>query len=537
LYNNTVIHRSVPGFVIQGGGFTPDGNGIQTFPPIVNEFSPSRPNVAGTIAMAKTSDPNSATSQWFINLADNSSSLDDTANSGGFTVFGSVINNTMSTVNAIAALPVADGSSVNAAWDTIPVLQQVPPGSLTPSNYVTVSSAVQLPESTLFTYSATSDNPSLVSPSVSGTGLTLNYPSPGSTGVANITVTATDSADGSTSSQTFLAAVGVLPVTLGTGGEKSVSFTSPAGKVVQISYAGPGSAAITFTGTGLTSTVNAKHKTATVTGTAGDIGLASVTTAGTTAKSALTFGGARGASIGLGSLTTSAPIGTISGAEVTFTGNLTAGGTIGKLILGPVTGSNITLTSASAVTLGNLTTSNVTASGSIKALTVKGAETGSNITLTGTAAGKATDLGKLVVTSAISTSKLISSGNLGSLSAAAVTDSSIYAGVTPAGGAALPSTLAEFSSQSSISAVKVGTFTGSDLSAYVLGKLSLGSIPVSNGGVQFGVAAASIAALAGRTDQGGKLNLKKLTTEATLTAQLAKEKISLAGTDLLISII
>ncbi len=219
LYNNTVVHRSAPGFVIQGGGFTPDGGSIQTFPPIVNEFSPSRPNVTGTIAMAKTSDPNSATSQWFINLADNSSSLDNTANSGGFTVFGSVINGTFSTVNSIAALPVTDGSSVNGAWTNLPVLQSVPPGSLTPSNYVIVSSAQQLPESSLFTYTATSDNPSLVAPSISGTGLTLNYPNPSSTGVANITVTATDSADGSKSSQTFLAAVGVLPVTLGAGGK------------------------------------------------------------------------------------------------------------------------------------------------------------------------------------------------------------------------------------------------------------------------------------------------------------------------------
>jgi hypothetical protein len=355
-------------------------------------------------------------------------------------------------------------------------------------------------------------------------------------------VTATDSIDGSTTSQTFLAAVGVLPVTLGTGGEKSVSFTNPTGQVVQVSYAGPGSATLAFTGTGLTSTINAKHKSVTITGSANDIGLASVSTTGTTAKSAITFGGARGALVTVDSITTDASIGTVSGAEVTLAGNLTAGGSIGKLILGPVTGSNITLGGAAAkrgaaITLGAVAGTNITSSVPIASLTVRGDLTGSNITLTGTAAGKATDLGKLAVTGTISGSKLISSGNLGSISAASTTASAFYAGVAPANGAALPSTLGEFTSQSSIASIKIGTITGTDVAAFTLGKLSLGLIHVSNGGVTFGVAAASIAALSGRSDLGAKFNLKKLTSQAAVTAQLAKEKITLAGTDFLISVI
>ena len=99
-YNGTVIHRSEPGpppFVIQGGGYTlgtnpsgdPTGTHITTDAPVVNEFSPSRPNLRGTIAMAKTSDPNSATSEWFVNLSNNTS-LDSPNNSGGFTTFGTV---------------------------------------------------------------------------------------------------------------------------------------------------------------------------------------------------------------------------------------------------------------------------------------------------------------------------------------------------------------------------------------------------------------------------------------------------------------
>lgn len=103
-YEGTFVHRSVPGFVIQGGGFRFDGANpvaIETNPPVANEFQ--RPNLRGTIAMAKQAeDPDSATSQWFINLTDNPDL--DTQN-GGFTVFGEVVGDGMQVVDGIAALP------------------------------------------------------------------------------------------------------------------------------------------------------------------------------------------------------------------------------------------------------------------------------------------------------------------------------------------------------------------------------------------------------------------------------------------------
>lgn len=99
-YAGTIIHRSVPGFVIQGGGFDTSGTAIATDPPVVNEFK--LPNVQGTLSMAKVGgDPNSATSQWFISLADNRANLDN--QNGGFTVFGHVLTG-MDVVNQIAAL-------------------------------------------------------------------------------------------------------------------------------------------------------------------------------------------------------------------------------------------------------------------------------------------------------------------------------------------------------------------------------------------------------------------------------------------------
>lgn len=111
-YTNGIFHRSIRGFVIQGGGFRiVDGsNGktitpVSTFAPITNEFKIS--NTRGTVAMAKLPDnPDSATNQWFVNLANNSSNLDN--QNGGFTVFGRVIFGGMTIFDAIEDLPPTD---------------------------------------------------------------------------------------------------------------------------------------------------------------------------------------------------------------------------------------------------------------------------------------------------------------------------------------------------------------------------------------------------------------------------------------------
>ena len=103
-WNGSLVHRSVPGFVIQGGGFREVGGAyaaIPTDPPVANE--PCLSNTAGTIAMARIGgQPNSATDQWFVNLVNNTS-LDSV--DGGFTAFGKVVGNGMSVVQQIAALP------------------------------------------------------------------------------------------------------------------------------------------------------------------------------------------------------------------------------------------------------------------------------------------------------------------------------------------------------------------------------------------------------------------------------------------------
>ncbi len=109
-YDGTFIHRSVPGFVIQGGGFSYDASTntappVETDPPVVNEFGMS--NLRGAVSYAKSAgSADSATSQFFFNLADNSQNLDN--QNGGFTVFGRVLGDGMDTVDAIAALPIYD---------------------------------------------------------------------------------------------------------------------------------------------------------------------------------------------------------------------------------------------------------------------------------------------------------------------------------------------------------------------------------------------------------------------------------------------
>lgn len=89
-YNNTIFHRVIPGFMAQGGGFTAQMQQKPTNDPIKNEADNGLNNVRGTVAMARTSDVNSATSQFFINVKDNAM-LDHGARDYGYAVFGKVV--------------------------------------------------------------------------------------------------------------------------------------------------------------------------------------------------------------------------------------------------------------------------------------------------------------------------------------------------------------------------------------------------------------------------------------------------------------
>ncbi len=102
-YNGTIFHRVIPGFMIQGGGFTEDMQKKQTRAPIENESGNGLSNLAGTLSMARTNDPHSATSQFFINSVDNTR-LDARGSQQGYAVFGRVVKG-MDVVNAIGSTP------------------------------------------------------------------------------------------------------------------------------------------------------------------------------------------------------------------------------------------------------------------------------------------------------------------------------------------------------------------------------------------------------------------------------------------------
>ena len=104
-YEGTIFHRVIAGFMIQGGGFTSEFEQLRTRAPVRNEADKSRGNDRGTIAMARTSDPHSATAQFFINVVDNDflNHRGKTTQGWGYTAFGQVVEG-MEAVDRIAAL-------------------------------------------------------------------------------------------------------------------------------------------------------------------------------------------------------------------------------------------------------------------------------------------------------------------------------------------------------------------------------------------------------------------------------------------------
>jgi peptidyl-prolyl cis-trans isomerase B (cyclophilin B) len=99
-YDGTIFHRVIPGFMVQGGGMTVDMKEKKTEKAIENEAKNGLSNVIGTIAMARTNDPHSATAQFFINV-ENNTFLNQQGAQWGYAVFGKVISG-MDVINAIA---------------------------------------------------------------------------------------------------------------------------------------------------------------------------------------------------------------------------------------------------------------------------------------------------------------------------------------------------------------------------------------------------------------------------------------------------
>lgn len=199
-YNNSIIHRGVPGFVIQGGGYTVASGSVNptAIPqnaPVVNEYKVS--NTYGTVAMAKLSTGvNTATNQWFINLADNSGNLNN--QNGGFTVFATVMGSGMTVANKIGALPDVQVPNLDTTiFNAVPAYNYSLAAGFTYANWVILPKVAVIPvypsgtgATSVLTFTAASTNPAAVSASVNGKILAMTGVAPGS---ASVTVSAIDS--------------------------------------------------------------------------------------------------------------------------------------------------------------------------------------------------------------------------------------------------------------------------------------------------------------------------------------------------------
>jgi len=167
-YNGSILHRSIANFIVQGGGFsfntlTDQIDTVVANPAVVNE--PVFANVRGTIAMAKQAgNPNSATNQWFFNLANNTANLDN--QNGGFTAFGEVIGNGMDVVDAIAALQTAN---LGGALSDTPLRGDTTNNPLDETNYIIVT-AVIISDSTVDSAGAAGLNPTTTTANSGGGG-------------------------------------------------------------------------------------------------------------------------------------------------------------------------------------------------------------------------------------------------------------------------------------------------------------------------------------------------------------------------------
>lgn len=215
-YVNSFIHRSSPGFVIQGGAsniINGSIGSVPTDPPIVNEFGIS--NTLGTISMAKLGgNPNSATSQWFVSLGANTNNLD--TQNGGFTVFGRMTRSTFGNAQTFgnpATFPVFNYGGI---YNELPLFYTHVLDNLEIDEFILFPGVALAPlpigeagESSTLTYTVVSNsNPTVATASIQPGGILNLSPVAGQAGSTSVTVRATDSV-GNTVDDSFTLNVGL----------------------------------------------------------------------------------------------------------------------------------------------------------------------------------------------------------------------------------------------------------------------------------------------------------------------------------------
>ena len=287
-YLNSFFHRngrteSSSLGIVQGGGFRINSgvsplskDTLERIPsalPIVNESSASRPNVRGSIAMARTSSVDSATSQWFINTEDNTTSLGG-ADKAGYTVFGKVLGEGMTVIDQVYAGDTADASkridnSIDGAFTALPVSAPLASGSdisVPREDLVVIQSADIIPA---LTFTAESDDSTIAQVSnISAEGVVTIAPG-STTGTAAITVTATD-LDGVATSGTLNVVVQPASTAVVSTGASQLNVSGSA-EIATVHVIRSGTAPVTvhyatMDGTALSGTAGADY-----TGTSGNL--------------------------------------------------------------------------------------------------------------------------------------------------------------------------------------------------------------------------------------------------------------------------
>ncbi len=560
-YNNTFFYRD-SGAVIQGGGFTyPGFNRVPQDAAIVNEFQAGvTTNIRGTIGMAKTSDPNSATSDFFINLTDNSSSFDNPLNSGGFTTFGTVTSDTLATVDTIAAVPVAH--VFQPPFDEIPLQNYSGSGDPTANNLIFVFRAEVLGQ---YTNTVTfGDNGVKAVTFTDGDGTLTTLSLKGGLGTINFgsEVFETTSKGRATITGTNLF-LNDLSIANAAGSKFSIKAVGGNGSVDLHDFTATGSvSSVSAATTNLTGTFTMNGDIAKITFgsiTGGDIVLngaglqPKISVIGAISDGSITATGAI-ASLTAGSWTdsngsssqlTAAAVNklTIRGemaADMTLSGS---GVVLGKANVANVTGGNwfindsagsiktaVTSSTWTAVLGGSVSkfsgvslSGNFTArsAGSIKAVSINNANFTLNKTFDGAAA-----LGKLSASS-ITNTNVRSTDLIGSVKANAIDGSFFSAGINFGDNSI--DDVTDFVNNATIAKFKTGTFNNSGVIAQTMGKIALGLTNDAAPTVDFyGVAADKIASLSAVVIDK-KLSLKGLDDPAAVPGLIAAQGVTLAN--------
>ncbi len=435
-YTDTIFHRAAyiastsgPNDIIQGGGYVVSGQSfvhIPTKSPVQDEYTTELyGDVAGTLAMAKTSSANSATSEWYFNVNNNTSLDTPTTDSSGtttsYTVFGKVLTG-MNVIDEIASLPTYN---VSTTLTTVPVVglnanEVKAKFPITAANLVYTDSITSEPGTN---YTVTSSNPALVTPVVTNGVLSFTYAS-GLSGTANITVEAKN-LDGTNASTTFavtvpnaaapsegptVAAVTAPDVIAGTSGTFSV-LTNATDSVAALNAS---SVAIVTQPLHGTATVNSSTGFVTYTPASGYTGADTLTytvtdTAGTVSSPATV-------TLDVVAKPVTVTIGTKTARSLVFT---QPNGVIGTL---KVTGGTALITFASSVVTTDTTNTVVTASGAgatIASIAITDSSPAASLTLTVTN-GSAVSIGSITDTGRVSLLGLPNATLLGDASFASI---------------------------------------------------------------------------------------------------------------------